>query len=107
MTWLSRLVGGLRGLQTRRRADRDLDEELREFLAAAADDRIRSGVPPERARREAGLQLGSAESVKDHVRDAGWDSLVLSVWRDARYGLRSLLRTPGTTTIIVLALGIG
>jgi putative ABC transport system permease protein len=37
----------------------------------------------------------------------GWDSLVLSIWQDARYGLRSLVRTPGTTCIIVLALGIG
>ena len=39
----------------------------------------------EAATRAARLELGSAESVKDSVRDVGWESTVESVWQDVRY----------------------
>ena len=105
----NRLVSGLRALIWKTRAERELDAELREYLNAAIEQKVASGMTREDATRAARAEMGSVEAVKDYVRDAGWESTVESAWRDARHGLRLLRRAPGFTavTIVTLALGIG
>jgi putative ABC transport system permease protein len=107
MTLVHRILKGLRALFRRKGVERDLDAELRAFFETAVEHKIRSGLGRDEALRAARLELGSEASVKDAVRDAGWESLVESFWRDVGYACRSFARTPGFTVIAVLTLGLG
>jgi predicted permease len=109
MRLLRRLAAGLRALVLRSRVDRELDDELNGFLDAAIEDKMRHGASREAATRAARLELGSAAAVKDHVRDAGWETAIELLWQDVRYGARALRRTPifSVVAIALLAVVIG
>lgn len=109
MRWLRHIIGGAKALARGERAERELDEELRACLEAAVEEKMRRGLDREQATRLARLELGlvSVESVKDRVRDVGWETHVESIWQDVRYALRGLRRAPGFTAAAVLTLGIG
>jgi len=107
MTWIHRIRGGIIALLRPKRAEQELDDELRAFLDASVEHKVQSGMRREDATRAARLELGSHTSVKDAVRDAGWESWVESVWRDITYAGRSFRRSPGFTVVAVLTLGVG
>ena len=109
MRLLRRLAGGVRALFSRSRLDRELDAELRAFLDAAIDEKMRRGATRDEATRAARLELGSTAAVRDHVRDAGWETVVETIWQDTRHSLRMLRRSPVFTIVTVLLLtgGIG
>ena len=93
MRWLRRVIGGATALARRERAERELDEELRACLEAAVEEKVSRGLDRGRASRLARLELGlvSVESVKDRVRDVGWETHVEGLWRDVRYALRYVI----------------
>ena len=106
--WLwSNLAGGLRALFGKRQSEREMEEELRGYLEAAVEQRMRSGMSAEEARRVARAELGSLESVKDEIRSAGWEAAVEAFWRDIRYSVRVLAKSPAFTAVVVLTLALG
>jgi predicted permease len=107
MAWIDRVLGGVRALVRREPVEQELDDELRSFLDTSVEHKVESGMPREDAIRAARLELGSEASVKDAVRDAGWESWIESVWRDITYAGRSYTRSPGFTVVAVLTLGVG
>jgi predicted permease len=109
MRSLRRIVAGFVALVRRRTVDRELDEELRGYFEASVADRMRGGMTRDEATRASRLAIGSLESVKDHTRDAGWESMFDGCWRDVVYAVRGLRRAPVFSGVIVavLALGIG
>lgn len=109
MPFFDRFAGGLRALLFRRRAERELDEELRAYLDEAVDREVSVGRSPADARRRVRLEHGPVDAIKDGIRDAGWESFALSMAQDVRYAVRTLVRTPMFTAaaLLTLALGIG
>ena len=67
---------GLRALIFRTRVERELDEELREYLNAAIDQKIASGMTREDATRAARTDMGSVAAIKDNVRDVAWETRI-------------------------------
>jgi predicted permease len=109
MLLLKRLIAGIAPLLRGRRAEQELDDELRAYLDASSAEKIRAGMSPEAARRAARAEMGSLEAIKDHTRDVGWETTLESVWRDLQYAVRMLRHAPvfSAVAILTLALGIG
>jgi predicted permease len=109
MRAISRLAAALRNLKHPQDAAADLDEELREHLAAAVEAGVAAGLSPEEAVRLARAEMGSAAAVRDWVRDVGWEFRIERTWQDICYAARSLIRAPGFTmvSLLVLAVAVG
>jgi len=106
---MRRLLASILALFSGARAEQELDDELRAYLNLAADAHRQQGLSEDAALRQARLSLGSITSVKQAVRDVGWESRIDSLQRDVHFACRSLLRAPAFTTaaVLTLALGIG
>ena len=104
---LHRLRSLLRNLVRRRDTERRLDDELRAYVELLVDEGVRAGMSPADARRDALLEIGGVDVVKDAVRDARAGARIEAIARDARHALRGLARTPGFTLAVVATLAIG
>jgi predicted permease len=106
MRWLITIW---RNLFHKRSVDRILDEEIRSYRQLIEDEKIAAGVDPKTARREAAIELGAIELIKEQVRDVRRGALLEGFWTEVRQSIRALRRNPGMAAmcILMLALGIG
>ncbi|MEP6491531.1 MAG: ADOP family duplicated permease [bacterium] len=100
-------VGGLRRLVRGRIVDQELDDELGHWMDLTIRERMQRGLTRERAEREVRLEIGGAVQVKEHVRSAGWEANVDSVFRDIQYALRNLRASPGYALAAISTLAVG
>jgi predicted permease len=101
--WMMRLAGLLRAAGR----DRELADEVESNLQMNIDDNLRSGMPPEQARRNALLKLGGVEPAKEAYRDRRSIPVLENLLRDTRFAIRQLRKNPGFTCTAVLVLGLG
>jgi predicted permease len=108
--WLTRLQAALRSLLTRRRADRDLDDEMAFHLDQEIAERIRAGSAPAEARRAALLAMGAVERSKEECRDERTGGRILALLgearQDLRFGLRLFRKYPLPAGIAIGGLGL-
>ena len=96
-----------RRFRNRSRKDKDLAEEIESHLAHAQDANAARGLSPEEARRQAHVRFGNPSSTRELVwryRSLPW---IEDFWRDFRFALRALAKTPGFSIIAILVIAVG
>lgn len=97
----------LRMLFHRSQFQQDLDEEMRLHLDLRREQHMAAGADPESARQTALRRFGNTTHLRQESQRAwGWEWLE-TLLQDAAYGLRSMLRTPGVTSVALLSLALG
>jgi predicted permease len=82
---------------------------MRAHIDLFIEQLVDRGVPPAEAERQARLRFGNPRVKLEEIQDMNRMPIVESVWRDTRYAVRVLARTPvfTVTAVATLALVIG
>ncbi len=109
MRWLHKLSMQVRMLFHRGEEGARLDDELQFHLDQQIAENTAAGMSAEEARHAAMRSFGNPTTLRDQTRDNWSWNWLEQLWRDVRYGARTLARTPGFSVIaiLVMALGIG
>jgi hypothetical protein len=91
------------------RIDPQVDTELELHLAMSIEDYIRRGMTEDEARRNARLDLGALQKLREEHRETRGLPFLDTLAQDLRYAFRTLRRDLGFTVcaILIASLGIG
>jgi putative ABC transport system permease protein len=89
--------------------DAQLDSELRFHIEELTEANIAAGMSPQEARRQAQLEFGGREQIKEELRDVYRVRIVESAAANLKSAFRFLRKSPSFSIAVILtfALGIG
>jgi len=91
----------------RKRMLADLERDIREHLEMETQDNIDRGMSKGDARHAALLKFGNVTRVKEQIWEV-WSVVWLEqLLQDVRFGIRTLLRSPGLTVAAMMAIALG
>ena len=99
----------IRAVFDRNALNQEMDEEVRFHIEHETRANIARGMKADEAARQARMDFGGEQRVKEELRAVRGDSFVESILQDMRFGMRMLRRSPGFAIVaaVTLALGLG
>jgi predicted permease len=107
MNSFNAMTGGLRRLFRKDAVERDLDDEVRQYLDSATQAHMCAGLSRDAAERAARMEFGGVESTKERVRSWGWESVAEALIRDLGYAWRVLRASPSYAFVAIATLAVG
>jgi predicted permease len=86
--------------------EQDMQDELRFHIERQTAANIAAGLPPGEARRQAVLQLGALEGIKETCREQRRGFWLDALWSDVHFGLRMMLKNWRLTSVAVCSLAV-
>src|SRR5438093_1281770 len=100
MNWLDRV-------RARRAVDRELSDEIAEHLEQRTEELVSRGISRDDARRQAVRDFGNVTLITERGRDVWRFALIEDVWRDLRYALRQMRRSPVFAMVSIGSMALG